>query len=345
MSKSVTLKTACKAAFLVASLSSSGFAAAALSASAAAPVNNPGLVGNLVSTTGLTTGATIGATVGSIAGGGGGNTGFGLASVNRFALPGQGDTGAAAAPGIKPVNAWFALSRNNVAYDYAPLKSSGKVDVAVVGVDYTFDNKVVLGVAVAVDRTDVDLNFSGGKLKGDGTTVSPYIGIPLNKNWSADASVGFGRTRIETTDSTANGKMDDDRTVGTLGITYRQAADKWLLSGRAAYLAVKDKLGAYTMSNGSFIQSGSVNVSQLRLGASAAYNAGWVSPHIGLNYIYDISAPKQDGASNDRDAFQAVAGLRFQSKGAAYGGIQYSTELSRSQIKNDQFMINVGARF
>jgi hypothetical protein len=50
---------------------------------------------------------------------------------------------------------------NTISYDYAPLQSSGKVRVGLIGVDYTFKNNIVAGLAIANDKTDVDqgLNF------------------------------------------------------------------------------------------------------------------------------------------------------------------------------------------
>ena len=343
-----------KAGFTVSLVVASGWASAQSSTHAAAvnSSSNPGLVAGLLTTTGLATSATIGSTVGAIAGGAGAGAGalgaFAAlpSGVNRFALPGQGGTGAAAAPGGKALNAWLSLSQNKVSYDYAPLQSSGKVNVAIVGFDYTFNNRIVAGLAIAGDKTDVDLNFVGGKMKGKGTTYSPYIGIPLNKNWTADASLGWGKTKVDTEAGGVTGRVDDKRETANIGLTYRQlAGDKWLITGRGSYLNVRDKLGAYTLSNGVFVPDGSVRVSQLRFGGQAAYNAGSFIPHVGLNYIYDISRPEQAGAANDRDAFQAVLGVRFSGASGLYGGLQYSSELGRSQVKNNQILLNVGARF
>ena len=112
-------------------------------------------------------------------------------------------------------------------------------------------------------------------------------------------------------------------------------------------IAVKDKLGAYTMNNGTgpVIPEATVNLSQLRFGGQASYNAGVFSPYAGLNYIYDVTAPSQTGAANDRDAFQAVLGIRFTVPNGFYGGLQYASELNRSQIKNNQVLLNLGLRF
>ena len=45
------------------------------------------------------------------------------------------------------------------------------------------------------------------------------------------------------------------------------------------------------------------------------------------------------------DIVQGTVGLQFQSAGAFYGGIAYTSEFNRSQIKNDQIMLNLGLRF
>ncbi len=269
--------------------------------------------------------------------------------VNRFALSG-GQTGAAGAAGGARWNGWFALSQNNVEYSFQPLRSSGRINTGTVGVDYTLDNRMVVGVAFTGDRSDIALNFNGGKMTGSGWTVSPYLGVPLTRNLALDATLGFGRANVDASAAGVNASIKSDRTIGSIGLTYRETVGNWQLSGRGALLTVSDKLGAYTLSNGTFVQGGSVDVQQLRLGGQAGYRMGNVTPYVGLTYIYDIRRPDQQPvagqtAANDRDAWTPTIGLRFSSGGALYGGIQYSSEQSRSQVKNNQVLFNLGLRF
>ena len=314
------------------------------------PSKSQGLATVLILNTGANTANIIGGMTGDLAGGGGGQA-FGGLDIKRFVLR-SGSTGAAAAPGDKQWNAWGAFSRSNIAYNFAPLQSSGNVNVYLAGVDYTMD-KMVFGVAVARDDTDVDLNFSGGKLKGKGWTVSPYFGVAINKNLAFDATLGYGRTNVDTTVTipvVVSGSTRSDRSVGSLGLTYREVIGAWTLSGRGAFLAVRDKLGAYTLTNGTFVPDGTVNLAQFRFTGMAAYTTGPVTPYVSLSYINDIRRPNQApvggiAAANDRDAWTPAIGIRFRADNSVYGSVQFSTERGRKEVKNDQFLINLGIRF
>jgi outer membrane autotransporter protein len=146
------------------------------------------------------------------------------------------------------------------------------------------------------------------------------------------------------------GSTHSDRTIGATGLTYREVVGPWSFSGRGAFLAVRDKLGAYTLSNGTFVPDGTVNLSQIRVVGQIAYTAEHVTPYVTLSYIYDVRHPDQapvNGvvAANDRDAWTPAIGLRFRMDNMVYGSIQYSTERGRSEVKNDQFLFNIGIRF
>jgi hypothetical protein len=84
-------------------MGAAGVASASYSSTQAAtvqPNNQTDLVKGVITTTGVNTAATIANTVSGIVGGGVGGPSFAAlpAGITRFALPGQGGTGAAAAP-------------------------------------------------------------------------------------------------------------------------------------------------------------------------------------------------------------------------------------------------------
>ena len=287
-----------------------------------------------------------------------GNT-DGANGVQRFAMPGQGLTGAAAAGHRARWNGWLSLARNSIAYKFQPLRSSGHVNVATAGIDYTFGNNAVAGVSFTRDRGDINLDFIGGKLDSKGYMVSPYVAIPLTKNLALSATAGWGTSDIDVDLGNAagaglSGDSDSKRRMYGAGLNYMGRADRLSYEAKATYLNVRDRLGAYTMSNGAGATQG-VNsvvtkVSQGRLGAQLGYDFGFLTPYLGMDYVYDFKKPNDDLVNGlkpkaDRDGVVGTVGLKFNSKGALYGSVQYSHEASRDQVKNNQIMLNLGARF
>ena len=338
-----------RAVAVVASLTFSGFAAAvitpSLSITLSQPGNSPGLNNTFIIGPAANTLDALSNGVSGFVGGGQGLAGL---NFNRYAV--GGGTGAAAAPGGQQWNVWGAYSHTNVGFDYAPLSSAGRVNIYLAGIDYTFSNNIVFGVATAFDHNSTDLNFSGGKLDGSGYTVSPYLGMLINKNLAFDATIGFGRTDIDTSVTGVTGSTHSDRTLGALGLTYRQAFGDWTLTGRGALLGVHSKLGSNTLSNGTFVPDSSANLSQVRLTGQAAYTYKQITPYLSISYINDLKHPEQAPilgvpASNDRDGWLPAIGVRFRAENMLYGSVQYSSERGRSQIRNDMFLFSLGIRF
>ena len=314
-------------------------------------VSQPGATSATLSGAISSIGSTIGGVVGgAFGGGGGGSTAAG--GVTRMALGGQ--TGAAAAAGAPRWNLWAAYSYVDVGYSFQPLQSGGHSNLVLGGVDYMISNNLIAGVAITDERTRIDTPYNGGKISGDGNTVAPYLGWRINRDWTLDASLGFGDTKLATTDNSVAGGITGSnkvsRSMGTLGLAYNQAMGRWLLTGKGSLLAVENRFSAFTLSNNTFVDGSTVRTTQARLGGQAAYNAGNIVPFVGLTYIYDIEHASQgaiggQNAANDRDAWQVRAGLNIRSSGALYGGIVLSSEVGRSQVKNDQLLVNLGVRF
>ena len=327
-----------------------------------APVAQPGITNSTVGGNTSDVGGTIGSVLGSSLGGGGfGGTGqsgtntTGMAfGINRFAL-GSAETGAAAAAGGGTKwNAWLAYSRSNVGYSFQPLQSGGNVDVVLGGIDYTFGSNLIAGIALSDERTRVTTSFNGGSIRASGNTVAPYLGWRINNNWMLDATLGLGTTNLSFTDNSGaasvTGANQDKRSIASLGLAYNHTIGSWLLTAKGSLLSIEDRFSAFTQSNNTAVNGSTTRTAQARVGGQAMYGAGSFVPYLGVIYINDIQRPNQgpvggQNAANDRDGWQLRAGLNFRSNGALYGGVQVSSEVGRSQVKNDQIMFNIGAKF
>jgi hypothetical protein len=328
---------------------------------ATCPVKNepstsqPGVTNNTVSGTVVDLGNAIGGALGSAFGGSGfgGGQASSTGGVLRTALTSI-ETGAAAAAGKPRWNVWGALARASVGYSFQPLQSGGTVNVALGGLDYTFGDNLIIGVAVSDERTRVSTPFNGGSLSANGNTIAPYLGWRITPNWQMDATIGFGSSSLNSVDNSGTGSVTgsnkDKRTIASAGLAYNHIMGKWLLSGRGGLSSSEDKFSSFTLSNNTFVAGSTSRSLQLRAGGQLMYNAGAVLPFFGLTYINDLQRPNQapvggQSAANDRDGWQVRLGLNIPAKGALYGSIALSTEIGRSQVKNDQILLNLGMRF
>ncbi|HEX4328276.1 MAG TPA: autotransporter outer membrane beta-barrel domain-containing protein [Burkholderiales bacterium] len=296
----------------------------------------------------------VGSTLGNAIGSFGAQLGGGIATGAGGARYALGDTGKSAAGGGDKWNAWFALSENHIAYTFQPLQSGGHLDVALAGLDYTFGNNLIVGAALSGERTRISTAFNGGSFRGNGNTFAPYLAWAITPRWILDAVVGVGTTDISTTDNTpggGNGNTRDRRNLASLGLSYNYLISKWQLTGKGQVMSAQDRLGQFTLSNGTNVAASSNRITQLRFGGQAAYKLQQgITPFFGATYIYDAQRQNQaplagQNAANDRDAVQLQLGINFQSSGRLYGGLMLSTEQGRSQIKNDQVLANIGLRF
>ncbi len=267
----------------------------------------------------------------------------------------NGETGLSA--GAAPVkwNVWGSLGQNNIAYSFQPARSSGRVNLVLGGIDYTFNNNVILGVAYTDDRTRIGTEFNNGSLSGNGYSIAPYIAVPFGRNWVFDASVGWGRNKLSQLDNSAavavTGNAVDARFFSSLAVSYAAQIGKLQWTGKGMYLFSEDKVGQFTLSNNTLVAASTTRVTQLRLGGQLTYDmGGGVAPYAGLTYIRDLQSPVQPVTAgltpaNDRDAWQLALGAVFYSKGPLSGGVQYSQDFSRKEVKNNLLMANIAYKF
>jgi hypothetical protein len=253
--------------------------------------------------------------------------------------------GMAAGGGDTRWNVWGAANYTSFGYSFQPMKSSGHGDAVFGGIDYTFGNNIILGTAVTLERSRIGTDFNNGHVRGDGHSIAPYIAIPLNNNWTVDATIGVGKTNLDSTVSGVTESVDDKRTFRALSLSYFREYQRWQFVGKGSYLASEDHFSQTATAPSSHFR-----MEQLRLGAQAGYDMGTAVPFFATYYISDIGSSRQPSAggqnpANDRDAWQIQLGVNLGGRGPVSGGVTLFSELSRSQVRNDAILANIAYRF
>lgn len=254
-------------------------------------------------------------------------------------------------------NVWGALSSDDNKYDGgtrgANVKFSADALNTVLGADYALAPTLVLGLSAAFDRVDGSSSVNGlnaGNYNTDGYTLAPYLGWQINKDWSLDATVGWGDSDFTGTGNVTN---NADRFFYGTNLTYTHWYGNWQVTGKGSYLYGEEKYGNTNFNGTTVANTATKNkVDQWRLGVQAAYWMNGVMPYAGLAYSTDgrstTMLPGAVQATDDlgKSAWLWSLGVNFISiKNSLTGGIAYSAESGRSHGKRDVLMANINYRF
>jgi hypothetical protein len=208
---------------------------------------------------------------------------------------------------------------------------------------------MAVGVSAAFDSGDGtgSNGTTANSITSKGYTFAPYFGMQLSPALALDASLGFGKGELNTT----NVKNEADRWFAAANLAYNQWMDKVQLTGKLGYLHGEENYGNSTVAGA--VQNGTAaknKLDQLRLGVQAGYWMNGFMPYAGLTYTSDVGrSTTQAGAASDpigKDAWVWTLGANFFSlKSGVTGGIAYNQEEGRSNQKNNSLMVNITIRF
>lgn len=273
----------------------------------------------------------------------------------------EGTRGAAAGATIGKFNVWGNLGETDAKQKYAVLPGYSNgfaqndmgIFNTVLGIDYSLSPTVAAGLAVGLDRGDgsggnSDPGFAKNDLSSKGYVFSPYLGWQINREFSLDASAGFGVGEIKM--FTTN-KVDSDRWYAAANLNYSHWMGNLQLTGRASLLHGVESYGNIKVSG---VTQGGTHarntLDQARLMGQIGYWMNGVMPFAGLAYLSDFDRKStQFGAPSNpigRDAWEWRLGANFFSLASgATGGLYYAQEEGRSNQKSSSIVANIDIRF
>ena len=209
------------------------------------------------------------------------------------------------------------------------------------GVDYRFTSKIIGGVAVSFEKTDLDTTFNLGTFEIDGVGVMPYVAFILNNNISLDASVGYTDLDFDTTRTSggaiSTASYDGDRTTAGANLNFSKNVKKLSLSGSVGFLYIKEEHDGFTESNGTVVAASDVSIGQGRASARVGYNLGKVQPFVAVRYEHEFWAPSDSIINGtlvetDTDGLVISGGLNFALSDAVSGGLTVSSHQARDDL-------------
>lgn len=265
---------------------------------------------------------------------------------------GGASTGLAAGGAPQAWNVWGNIDQNETDFSYIANagRSRGANDVltTVVGADYALSSQLILGLSAAFDRAE-GWGQRNANAKNhndiDGYLIAPYLGYQLNKEWTLDASLGFGAGDFS---ATGGVKAEADRWFAAANLSYARWVGNWQFTGKASYLHGEEDYGNSKINGATQANTASTNkLDQVRIGVQAGYWLNGFMPYAGLGYTSNVHRSSDIGEDPlGRDSLIATLGINFFSLSSKItGGIFYEEELNRRRSDNQVISANINFRF
>lgn len=184
-----------------------------------------------------------------------------------------------------------------------------------VGFDYRFGPRFLVGLSAGYENTDTDTKFNRGTVESDGFIIAPYMSIGLTDRVSIDAVIGYGMLDYDLTrkDPLSNalitGSTEADRLFGSVDLVAGERLGNWLVEGRVGASHLNEEQDAFRESNGNSVASNDITVTSGNLGARVGYSFQMLEPYIAGLYSYDFN--KAEGAYDGRNTYGGAAGVNF----------------------------------
>ena len=257
-------------------------------------------------------------------------------------------TGLSAGGEASKFGVWFNPSYSWLDSDRSGSEYDGDAFLAMGGIDYEATPKVLIGLALGYEDSDLDTDYNGGTFESNGFTLAPYLAINLMDNLSFDAVAAFSWLDNDVTRTTNRGDLsgsyDSDRYMVSVNINYYRLVNNWNLSATAGYLYTNEDQDSYEESGDATntVDDADVHLGEWRIGGRVGYFINAAEPYCSLAYLYDTS---RSDSSGDRNEMEGILGLNYYPTDQFICSAEVRNSFFRSDFNSTEFMVNLRYAF
>lgn len=255
-------------------------------------------------------------------------------------------TGRAAGDGFDNWSPWISYARTRSSNDLASTAYKGTADSFLLGADYTFSDRLVAGVSLGYDDSNIDTRFNNGGYETEGYTIAPYVAYLLTDTISVDGTLGYSNMNIDqsrTNPIDGNrivSDTDSDRWFVAANVNKFHQYGNFMLLGRAGLIYSEDDRDGFSErgSGGQTVASNRSEFGQVQIGGEVAYSVHAIEPYASVYYQYDfenetpVVAAGQPRPSGDDDEYRLSGGFRYFGNNGFSGVVEYSGSTGRDNF-------------
>lgn len=262
-------------------------------------------------------------------------------------------------------SAWGSYSRTDGGSDVIYQRFNSTLNSVLIGIDRSYSENLIYGVAFGYDNNDVNTRFNAGEQDITSFTIAPYLGYVINPNFTFDLSAGYSgididQTRLDTTNFTSiiNGDTESNRFFASGNLNGFTRYNNFVFSGRVGLIYAADFKNAIVETGGPdafTVNSRTVELGELQIGGDIAYSAWKLEPYATLFYEYDFIYEDLNldpgliaafgNAANDPSDFRIGFGARYFGNDGFSSTLEWSAIASRSEFDSQTLSLTVRLDF
>jgi len=210
----------------------------------------------------------------------------------------------------KPWTASVGLSYRDSSFNLPTNKYDHDSWSTNLGLMRRLNDRTWLGGNISYNNGNSNYKSFSGEADIDTTSVSAYIIRYLTWGLYANASIGYGKSQIDTDISTVRYDADADFKTASIGLTqYLPFTQNLMGSINANYTHVSSYLDKFVTNLGAAVPSSDSTLNYVTLGGSLTYRLDKWSPFVNLNWNKANREFLTD--TGDKDYFSYGLGTRY----------------------------------
>lgn len=210
----------------------------------------------------------------------------------------------------KPWTATVGLSYRDANFNLPSNKYSNDSWSTNLGLMRRLDDRTWLGGSIAYNNGNSNYKSFAGEADIDTTSMSAYIIRNLAWGLYGNASIGYGKSQIDTNISSLRYDTDADFKTATIGLTqYLPFTVNLMGSINANYTHVSSDIDKFVTNLGAAVPSSDSTLNYITLGGSLTYRVDKWSPFVNLHW--NKASREFLTGTGDEDYFSYGFGTRY----------------------------------
>lgn len=271
-------------------------------------------------------------------------------------------TGMAAGETELGIRVWGNVEGRSFRDTFPTTAFEADVHALTVGADMPIGDSILVGVVAAYEDQEVDTFFNTGSQTIDQYQGAVYGGWLFGERFSLDGAIGYARMDIEQDRGLPgfgiiSSSTDGHRWFASVNLNAYYELGPALLDASTGVLYARDRLAAFTESNGLVNPGQTTRLGQWRIGVQITLPlrqrllGGDLSLYASTFHVKDFErtrvrvAPNQLLPRDDDTELELATGVRYQAGESTTASLEYVTVLGRASFESRVLSGNLSVSF